>query len=70
MIDTLALLDVIQIVGDGAADLGLQAVGGDVRPEMAHAQLGIALGEGSGLVDLLAHLQVDGLKYIANIDYN
>jgi len=62
VIDALALLDVINIVGDGAAQLGLQIVGVHVRPEVAHAQLGIGLGEGGGLVDLLAYLQIDGLE--------
>jgi len=61
VIDALALLNVIDVVGDGAAQLGFQVVGVDVRPEVAHAQLRVGFGEGGGLVDLLAHLQIDGL---------
>lgn len=61
MIDTLSLLNVIDIVFSSATELAFQVIGVDIRPQMANSQLMIGLGNGSGFVHLLAYLQIDGL---------
>lgn len=61
MIDTLALLNVINIVCNSAANLGFQVIGGNIGPQVANSQLMIGLGNCSGFVHLLSYLQIDGL---------
>lgn len=61
MIDTLSLLNVINIVCSSAANLGFQIIGGNIGPQVANSQLLIGLGNCSSFVDLLSYLQIDGL---------
>lgn len=61
MIDTLSLLNVIDIVFNNATYFAFQTIGVDIGPEMAASQLLIGLGKCGGFVDLLAYLQINGL---------
>lgn len=61
MIDTLSLLNVINIVSNNAAQFAFQIIGVDIGPQVAHGELMIALGNCGGFIDLLAHLQINGL---------